>query len=85
MLSWHYIDSKHFVDVLNMISQTPLSQQAYTRLRLRRRGSACRSVKKPFCPRYEGIKKVLAEGRAVPPGKRATAQALLLTFLAGEK
>ena len=48
-------------------------------------GSACRSVKKPFCPRYEGIKKVLAEGRAVPPGKRATAQALLLTFLAGEK
>jgi len=41
--------------------------------------------KKTFCPRYEGIKKVLAEGSAVPPGKRATAQALLPTFLAGEK
>jgi len=40
---------------------------------------------KTFLPEYEGIKKVLAEERAVPPGKRATAQALLLTFLAGEK
>ena len=42
-------------------------------------------MKKTFRPRYEGIEKVLAEGRAVPPGKRATAQALLLAFLAGEK
>ena len=40
---------------------------------------------KTFLSEVRGNKKVLAEGRAVPPGKRATAQALLLTFLAGEK
>ena len=40
---------------------------------------------KTFLPEARGNEKVLAEERAVSPVKRATAQALLLTFLAGEK